>query len=111
MNRYFENNVYDGIETEDAIEQLHEIAGCIIVNALMTGNGKAEVCEKDAGAWWAIISLAEGALAGYPDDIRKDGFDIANENVNRELVEKARRDEAEQAAKRVMDIILGVKGV
>ena len=33
----------------------------------------------------------------------------SNENTNRELVEQARRKEAEQAAKHVMSIIFGVK--
>ncbi len=106
---HFENNVNDGIEIEGAVEQLHEIVGCISVNAIMTENGKAGVCEKDAGAWWALISLAEAALAGYPKDIKAKGFDIVNANTNRELVEKARRDEAEQAAKRVMRIVFGVE--
>lgn len=109
MNTYFANNVNDGIETEDAIEQLHEIVGCISVNAIMTENGKADICDKDAGAWWALIALAEAALMNYPEETKAKGFDIVNANVNRELVEKARRDEAEQAAKHVMRIVFGIK--
>ena len=37
------------------------------------------------------------------------GYQVVNENTNRELVEQARRKEAEQAAKHVMSIIFGVK--
>ena len=94
--KHFENNVNDGM-------------GCITVNALMTAGGEAETDEKDAGAWWAVIALAEGVLSGYPEEVSKKGFDVVNENTNRELVEKARRKEAEESAKRVMRVIFGIK--
>lgn len=107
--KHFENNVNDGMSRTDGIETLIDITGCIAVNALMTAGGEAEVGEKDAGAWWAMIALAEAVLSGYPEEISKKGFDVVNENTNRELVEKARRDEAEKAAKRVVRVIFGIK--
>lgn len=58
---------------------------------------------------WARIALAEAALESYPEDVRAKGYQVVNENTNRELVEQARRKEAEQAAKHVMSIIFGVK--
>ena len=100
---------HDGIEAREAVDQLNDIAGCIAVNAIMVAGGEAEVDEKDAGAWWAMIALAEAVLSGFPEEVRKKGFDVVNENTNRELVEKARRKEAEEAAKRVMGIIFGIK--
>ena len=48
-------------------------------------------------------------LSGYPEEVSKKGFDVVNENTNRELVEKARRKEAEESAKRVMRVIFGIK--
>lgn len=105
---HFENNIYDGMELPDAIETLNTLTGCIATNAVMTASGECEVCEKDAGAWWAMIALSEGMLAGYPEDIRRKGFEIANENVNRELVEKARREEAKEAAERTVRVVLGL---
>lgn len=56
-----------------------------------------------------MIALAEAALESYPEDVRAKGYQVVNENTNRELVEQARRKEAEQAAKHVMSIIFGVK--
>lgn len=99
--KHFENNVNDGMSRADSIETLIDLTSCIAVNALMN--------EKDAGAWWAMIALAEAALEGYPEDVRAKGYQVVNENTNRELVEQARRKEAEQAAKHVMSIIFGVK--
>lgn len=107
--KHFENNVNDGIEVGEAVAQLYDIAGCIAVNAIMVAGGEVETDEKDAGAWWAMIALAEAVLSGFPEEVRKKGFDVMNENTNRELVEKARRDEAEKAAKRVMRVIFGIK--
>lgn len=107
--KHFENNVNDGIEAVNAVAQLSDIAGYIAVNAIMVAGGEVETDEKDAGAWWAMIALAEAVLSGYPEEISKKGFDVVNENTNRELVEKARRDEAEEAAKRVMRVIFGIK--
>lgn len=107
--KHFENNVNDGMSRTDSIETLIDLTSCIAVNALMVAGGEAEADEKDAGAWWAMIALAEAALEGYPEEISKKGFDVVNENTNRELVEKARRDEAEEAAKRVMRVIFGIK--
>lgn len=106
---HFENNVNDGMSRTDSIETLIELTGCIAVNALMTAGGEAETGEKDAGAWWAMIALAEAALEGYPEDVRRKGYQIVNENTNRELVEKACREEAKQAAEHVLSIIFGVK--
>lgn len=108
MNR-FENNVNDGIKAWEAVDKLHEIAGCIAVNAVMVAGGEVEADEKDSGAWWAMIALAEAVLSGYPEEISKKGFDVVNEITNRELVEKARRKEADEAAKRVMGVIFGIK--
>lgn len=107
--KHFENNVNDGIAAGEAVDQLHEIAGCIAVNAVMAAGGEVEVDEKDAGAWWAMIALAEAVLSGYPEEISKKGFDVVNEITNRKLVEKARRKEAEEAAKRVACVIFGIK--
>lgn len=103
--KHFENNVNDGMSRTDSVETLIDLTGCISVNALMTAGGEAEVDEKDAGAWWAMIALAEAALESYPEDVRAKGYQIINENTNRELVEKARRDEAERAAKHVVSLI------
>ena len=107
--KHFENNVNDGMSRTDSIETLIDLTSCIATNALMVAGGEAEVNEKDAGAWWAVIALAEAALEGYPEDVRAKGYQVVNENTNRELVEQARRKEAEQAAKHVMSIIFGVK--
>lgn len=107
--KHFENNVNDGIEAGEAVAQLHDIAGYIAVNAVMVAGGEVEADEKDAGAWWAMIALAEAVLSGYPEEVSKKGFDVVNENTNRELVEKARRKEAEEAAKRVVRVIFGIK--
>lgn len=107
--KHFENNVNDGMGRTESVDTLIELTGCITVNALMTAGGEAETDEKDAGAWWAVIALAEAALESYPEDVRAKGYQVVNENTNRELVEQARRKEAEQAAKHVMSIIFGVK--
>lgn len=107
--KHFENNVNDGMGRTESVDMLIELTGCITVNALMTAGGEAEADEKDAGAWWAVIALAEGVLSGYPEEVSKKGFDVVNENTNRELVEKARRKEAEESAKRVMRVIFGIK--
>lgn len=107
--KHFENNVNDGMSRTDSIETLIVLTSCIAVNALIVAGGEAEANEKDAGAWWAMIALAEAALESYPEDVRAKGYQVVNENTNRELVEQARRKEAEQAAKHVMSIIFGVK--
>lgn len=107
--KHFENNVNDGMGRTESVDTLIELTGCITVNALMTTGGEAEIDEKDAGAWWAVIALAEGVLSGYPEEVSKKGFDVVNENTNRELVEKARRKEAEESAKRVVRVIFGIK--
>lgn len=107
--KHFENNVNDGMGRTESVDTLIELTGCITVNALMTAGGEAEVDEKDAGAWWAVIALAEAVLSGYPEEVSKKGFDVVNENTNRELVEKARRKKAEESAKRVMRVIFGIK--
>lgn len=107
--KHFENNVNDGIEAREAVDQLNDIAGYIAVNAIMVAGGEVEVDEKDAGAWWAMIALAEAVLSGFPEEVRKKGFDVVNESTNRELVEKARRKEAEEAVKRVVRVIFGIK--
>ena len=107
--KHFENNVNDGMGRTESIATLIDIAGCIAVNAIMVAGGEVKADEKDAGAWWAMIALAEAVLSGFPEEVRKKGFDVVNENTNRELVEKARRDEAEEAAKRVMRVIFGIK--
>lgn len=107
--KHFENNVNDGMGRTESVDTLIELTGCITVNALMTAGGEAETDEKDAVAWWAVIALAEGVLSGFPEEVIKKGFDVVNENTNRELVEKARRDEAEEAVKHVMRIIFGTK--
>lgn len=115
--KHFENNVNDGMSRTDSIETLIDLTSCIAVNALIVAGGEAEANEKDAGAWWAMIALAEAVLESYPEavlesypeDVRAKGYQVVNENTNRELVEQARRKEAEQAAKHVMSIIFGVK--
>jgi hypothetical protein len=109
MERYFENNVNDGMGRTESVGTLIDFAGFIAMNAIMTAGGEAETDETDAGVWWAVIALAEAALSGYPEEVSKKGFDVVNENTNRELVEKARRDEAEEAVKHVMRIIFGTK--
>lgn len=106
---HFDNNVLREQGTTDIINDLNEIAGAINVNALIVAGGECELDEKDAGAWWSLIAVAEGALAAYPEELRRKGFDIVNEHINRDLAEKARRDEAEQAAKRVMRIVFGIE--
>ena len=107
--KHFENNVNDGMSRTDIIETLIDLTSCIAVNALIVAGGEAEANEKDTGAWWAMIALAEAALESYPEDVRAKGYQVVNENTNRELVEQARRKEAEQATKHVMSIIFGVK--
>lgn len=92
--KHFENNVNDGMSRTDSIETLIDLTSCIAVNALMVAGGEAEADEKDAGAWWAMIALAEAALESYPEDVRAKGYQVVNENTNRELVEQARRKEA-----------------
>lgn len=90
--KHFENNVNDGMSRTDSIETLIDLTSCIAVNALIVAGGEAEA-----------------ALESYPEDVRAKGYQVVNENTNRELVEQARRKEAEQAAKHVMSIIFGVK--
>ena len=68
--KHFENNVNDGMSRTDSIETLIDLTSCIAVNALMVAGGEAEANEKDAGAWWAMIALAEAALESYPEDVR-----------------------------------------
>ena len=92
--KHFENNVNDGMSRTDSIETLIDLTSCIAVNALIVAGGEAEANEKDAGAWWAMIALAEAALESYPEDVRAKGYQVVNENTNRELVEQARRKEA-----------------
>ena len=75
--KHFENNILDGQSTVDAINDLNELSGAVSVNA----------------------------LSRFPEGMRREGYELVNKNVDRELVEKARRDEAERAAKRVVSII------
>lgn len=103
--KHFENNIMDGQSTVDAINDLNELSGAVSVNALMVAEGECELSKTDAGAWWSLIALAEAALSRFPESVRREGYELVNKNVDRELVEKARRDEAEQAAKRVVSII------
>ena len=103
--KHFENNIMDGQSTVGAINDLNELSGAVSVNALMVAEGECEPSKTDAGAWWSLIALAEAALSRFPEGMRREGYELVNKNVDRELVEKARRDEAEQAAKRVMSII------
>lgn len=65
--KHFESNVNDGMSRTDSIETLIDLTSCIAVNALMVAGGEAN--EKDAGAWWAMIALAEAALESYPEDV------------------------------------------
>ena len=107
--KHFENNVNDGMSRPASSETPIDPPRCIAVTAHMVARGEAEPTAKDAGAWGAMIALAEAALESYPEDVRAKGYQVVNENTNRELVEQARRKEAEQAAKHVMSIIFGVK--
>lgn len=107
--KHFENNVNDGMGRTESVETLIDLTGFVAVNAVMVASGEAEVDEKDAGAWWAMIALAEAVLSGYPEEISKKGYDVVNENTNRELVEKARRDKVEEDIKRVVRVLFGVK--
>lgn len=105
--KHFENNIMDDQSTVDAINDLNELAGTVSVNALMVAEGECELSKTDAGAWWSLIALAEAALSRFPEKMSRDGYEFVNEHiVNRELVEKARRDEAERAAKRVASVII-----
>lgn len=103
--KHFDNNIMDSQSTVDAINDLNELSGVVSVNALMVAEGECELSKTDAGAWWSLIALAEAALSRFPESVRRKGYELVNKNVDRELVEKARRDEAEQAAKRVVSII------
>ena len=104
--KHFENNIMDGQSTVEAINDLNELSGAVSVNALMVAEGEYELSKTDACAWWSLIALAEAALSRFPERMRYEGYELVNKNVDRELVEKARRDEAEQAAKRVVSIII-----
>lgn len=104
--KHFENNIMDGQSTVEAINDLNEISGAINVNALMVAEGECELSKTDAGAWWSLIALAEAALSRFPESVRREGYEFMSKHIDRELVEKARRDEAEQAAKSVMRIIV-----
>lgn len=104
--KHFENNIMDGQSTVEAINDLNELSGAINVNALMVAEGECELSKTDAGAWWSLIALAETALSRFPESVRREGYEFVNKHIDRELVEKARRDEAEQAAKRVVRIIV-----
>lgn len=103
--KHFENNILDGQSTVEAINDLNELSGAVSVNALMVAEGECELSKTDAGAWWSLIALAEAALSRFPEGTRREGYGLVNKHVDRELVEKVRRDEAEQAAKRVVSII------
>lgn len=103
--KHFENNILDGQSTVDAINDLNELSGAVSVNALMVAEGECKPSKTDAGAWWCLIALAEAALSRFPEGMRREGYELVNKDVDRELVEKARRDEAEQAVKRVVSII------
>ena len=103
--KHFENNILDGQSTVDAINDLNELSGAVSVNALMVAEGECELSKTDAGAWWSLIALAEAALSRFPEGMRREGYELVNKHTDRELAEKARRDEAEQAAKRVVSII------
>lgn len=107
--KHFENNIMDEQGTADAVNSLHELTAAISVNALMAAEGECELTKTDAGAWWSMIALAEAALSRFPEETRREGYELVNGYVDRELVEKARRDEAERAAKRVVRIFLGMK--
>lgn len=72
--KHFENNVNDGMSRTDSIETLIDLTSCIAVNALMVAGGEAEANEKDAGAWWAMIALAEAALESYPRGRARQGL-------------------------------------
>lgn len=109
MGRYFENNKIDGIETVDAIMQLHDITSVISANAIVNAAGDAELDEKDAAMWWTTIALAEAALAGYPDELVEKGFDLVNRRVDRDLAEAALRDEAKEIARRFMRDVFGAE--
>lgn len=105
--KHFENNIMDDQNTVEAINDLNELSGTICVNALMVAEGECELSKTDAGAWWSLIALAEAALSRFPEKMSRDGYELVNKHiVNRELVEKARRDEAERAAKRVVSLII-----
>lgn len=101
--KHFENNIMDGQST---VEAINDLSGAINVNALMVAEGECELSKTDAGAWWSLIALAEAALSRFPESVRREGYEFVNKHIDRELVEKARRDEAEQAAKRVVRIIV-----
>lgn len=103
--KHFENNILDGQSTVDAINDLNELSGAVSVNALMVAEGECELSKTDAGAWWSLIALAEAALSRFPEGMRREGYELVNKHTDRELAEKACRDEAEQAAKRVVSII------
>ena len=103
--KHFENNILDGQSTVEAINGLNELSGAVSVNALMVAEGECELSKTDAGAWWSLIALAEAALSRFPEGTRREGSELVTKHVDRELVEKVRRDEAEQAAKRVVSII------
>lgn len=103
--KHFENNILDGQSTVEAINDLNELSGAVSVNALMVAEGECEPSKTDAGAWWSLIALAEAALSRFPEGTRREGHELVNKHVDREPVEKVRRDEAEQAAKRVVSII------
>lgn len=103
--KHFENNIMDGQSTVEAIDDLNELSGAINVNALMVAEGECELSKTDAGAWWSLIALAEAALSRFPEEVRREGYEFMNKHIDRELVEKARRDEAERAAKRAVSII------
>ena len=102
--KHFENNILDGQSTVEAINDLNELSGAVSVNALMVAEGECELSKTDAGAWWSLIALAEPSRR-FPEGTRREGYELVNKHVDRELVEKARRDEAEQAAKLVVSII------
>lgn len=104
--KHFENNIMDGQSTVEAINDLNELSGAINVNALMVAEDECELSKTDAGAWWSLIALAEAALSRFPESVRREGYEFVSKHIDRELVEKARRDEAEQAAKRVVRIIV-----
>lgn len=104
--KHFENNIMDGQNTVEAINDLNELSGTINVNALMVAEGECEPSKTDAGAWWSLIALAEAALSRFPEGVRREGYEFVNKHIDRELVEKARRDEAGQAVKRVVRIIV-----
>lgn len=104
--KHFKNNIMDDQNTVEAINDLNELSGTVSVNALMVAEGECELSKTDAGAWWFLIALAEAALSRFPEKMSRDGYELVNRSVDREMFAEARRDEAERAAGRVVRVII-----